>query len=61
MYKYIVLWNNHSQEYLLFDYEENKDKYAPTYGTPISNGKTIDEAINMAVDLFNINPDEVKI
>lgn len=61
MYDYIVLFNPHSEEWLLFDYEEDKEEYAPNYGVAISNGKTIDETINSAVKMFNINPSKVKI
>lgn len=58
--KYIVLYNPHSDEWLLFNYVEGREKYAPNYGTPVSNGPTPRDAIDMAVDMFGVNPDEVE-
>lgn len=56
--QYICLYNPHSEEYLVFRYDEQKQPYAPNYGCPISNGKTPEEAIDMA-SMFNINPKNV--
>ena len=59
--KYICLCNPHDSEWKLFEFEWGKEKYAPTYGTPITSGKTPEDAIQMAVDIFGINPNEVEV
>lgn len=58
---YVVLFNPHSEEWLVFKYDENKELYAPNYGTPIANGKTIEDAIDFAVSVFDINPNEIDV
>ena len=59
--KYICLCNPHSQEWLVFDYVEGQEKYAPNYGCPITSGKTPEDAIAGAVDMFSIDPDTVEV
>ena len=59
--QYIVLYNNHSQEWLLFEYVQEKDNHAPNYGIPIANGKTPKNCIEAAIELFGINDDDIKI
>lgn len=59
--KYICLGNPHDGEWKLFEYEWGKEKYAPNYGCPITSGKTPEDAIQMAVDMFGINTDEVEV
>ena len=61
MSSYICLCNPHDSEWKVFDYEWGKEKYAPNYGTPISNGATPEEAIKMAVDIFGIDPETVEV
>ena len=59
--KYICLWNPHSQEWLLFNYVHGRDKYAPNYGCPISNGRTPEDCISGAIDMFGIDPETVEV
>ena len=57
MSKYICLFNPHSEEWLLFDYVEDKVPYAPNYGTPLCSGPTPQECI----DAFGVSESEVEI
>jgi len=59
--KYICLFNPHSQEWLLFDYVEGKEQYAPNYGTALMNGHSPENCINKAVEMWEINPDDVEV
>ena len=61
MSSYICLCNPHDSEWKVFDFVEGREKYAPNYGTPLSNGATPEDAIQMAVDVFGINSNEVEV
>ena len=59
--KYICLCNPHSSEWLVFHYKQGVEKYAPNYGTPLTNGTTPEEAIEYAEDMWGIDPDDVEV
>lgn len=59
--EYVCLYNPHSQEWLLFNYEYGKDLYAPNYGVAISNGATPEDCISSAVRMWEIDPRTVMI
>ena len=59
--KYVCLYNPHSEEWLLFEYIENKELYAPNYGCPIYNGATPEDCITGACEMWDISPEEVGI
>lgn len=59
--EYVCLYNPHSEEWLLFDYEEGKEMSAPNYGVAISNGATPDDCISSAVRMWEIDPRTVLI
>jgi len=58
---FVCLRNPHDGEWKVFNYRSGQDPYAPNYGCPIANGKTPEDAIKMAEDIFGINPDEVEV
>lgn len=57
---FICLCNPHDGEWKLFEFEYGRDKYAPTYGTPIATGRTPEEAIETAKG-WGIDPNDVDV
>ena len=59
MKQYIILHNPHDDSYKMFDYEEDKNSYAPTYGTPIAQGKTKEDCLENGCSMWGIPREQV--
>jgi len=57
--KYIVLYNPHDDSYKMFEYDEDKQSYAPNYGTPIAQGKTKEACLENGCNMWDIPIEDV--
>ena len=57
--KVIILWNPHDEQYKMFDYDPEKEAYAPNYGCAIATGRTYESCKENGCKCWGINPEDV--